>query len=56
MLLVDDMGWADIGYQSDDLQDATPTLDALAEKGLKLSSHYAQSLCTPLASTARDVH
>lgn len=33
--LVDDMGFGDIGYQSTDLSEITPNLDALAAGGVK---------------------
>lgn len=29
-LLVDDMGWNDVGYSSDDLKGMTPNIDSLA--------------------------
>lgn len=47
LVTFDDMGWNDIGYQSTDLPKATPTLDALASKGLKLTRYYTQPSCTP---------
>lgn len=34
--LIDDMGWGDIGYQSTDLSELTPNLDALAAGGVKV--------------------
>jgi len=45
-LLIDDMGYNDIGYSSEDLK-MTPTLDSLAENGIKLSSYYSMYVCTP---------
>ncbi|KAH8056304.1 sulfuric ester hydrolase [Aureococcus anophagefferens] len=41
-VLADDMGYNDIGYQSTDLAFASPTLDSLAARGVKLGSFYAQ--------------
>ena len=38
MVLVDDNGWAGIGYNNPFLH--TPVLDDLAAGGLKLTSHY----------------
>ena len=35
-ILIDDMGWSDIGYQSLDLQGTTPYLDRLAAGGVKV--------------------
>ncbi|KAH8044287.1 sulfuric ester hydrolase [Aureococcus anophagefferens] len=46
-VLADDMGYNDIGYQSTDLAFASPTLDSLAARGVKLGSFYAQKSCTP---------
>ena len=34
--LIDDMGYGDIGYQSTDLSELTPNLDALAAGGVKV--------------------
>lgn len=34
--LIDDMGFGDIGYQSTDLSQITPNLDALAAGGVKV--------------------
>ena len=46
-VLVDDMGWNDIGYQSTDLGHATPTLDRFAADGVKLDWYYTMPSCTP---------
>lgn len=35
-ILIDDMGWNDIGYQSNDLQAVTPNLNKLAAGGVKV--------------------
>lgn len=35
-IMIDDMGWNDIGYQSTDLKDVTPNLDKLAAGGVKV--------------------
>ncbi|CAM9233994.1 unnamed protein product, partial [Ectocarpus sp. 6 AP-2014] len=45
--LIDDMGFGDMGYQSTDLSEITPNLDALAAGGVKLSNYYTMTLCTP---------
>ncbi|CAN0096188.1 unnamed protein product, partial [Ectocarpus fasciculatus] len=47
LFLIDDMGFGDIGYQSTDLSELTPNLDALAAGGVKLSNYYTLTLCTP---------
>jgi hypothetical protein len=40
LLLADDQGWNDIGYQSTDLEACTPHLDSLAAAGVKLTNYY----------------
>ncbi|CAN0495809.1 unnamed protein product [Scytosiphon promiscuus] len=35
-IMVDDMGWNDIGYQSTDLVGVTPNMDKLAAGGVKV--------------------
>lgn len=47
VLLVDDMGWNDVGYNSNDLQGLSPNIDMLASQGVKLQQYYSQHLCTP---------
>lgn len=48
--LIDDQGYADMGYSNDgfdQLSNATPFMDTLAADGIKLSQYYSQQLCTP---------
>ncbi|XP_054154799.1 uncharacterized protein LOC128953337 [Oppia nitens] len=45
IFLVDDMGWADVGYRSDHM--LTPNIDSLSATGITLNSYYTQPLCTP---------
>mmetsp|Transcript_50051 Transcript_50051/g.86072 ORF Transcript_50051/g.86072 Transcript_50051/m.86072 type:complete len:603 (+) Transcript_50051:85-1893(+) len=45
-LLVDDQGFNDIGYNSNDMH-LTPFLDSLAEDGIKLDRYYTMYTCTP---------
>ena len=47
LVLVDDWGWNDVGYQSTDLGDCTPHMDQLAHTGVKLTNYYTQPLCSP---------
>ena len=49
ILLVDDMGWGDIGANGGGvvIGAPTPNIDKLAADGLRLTSAYAQSTCTP---------
>lgn len=36
-IMIDDLGWNDIGYQSSDLLGITPNLDKLAAGGVKVN-------------------
>ena len=44
-VLVDDNGWAGVGYNNPHI--STPHLDALAAQGLKLTSQYVYKFCAP---------
>ena len=57
-ILIDDVGWADFGYnnkiatsfggtENSNGQIPTPNIDQLAEQGLKFTSHYVHPTCTP---------
>ena len=49
LLVVDDLGWADLGFRSGD-GDAhirTPVLDSLAADGVVLNRHYSYNWCGP---------
>ncbi|MDQ8195880.1 sulfatase [Coraliomargarita sp. SDUM461004] len=47
MIIVDDLGWRDLGCYGSELYQ-TPAVDALAAEGLSFSNAYASSpLCTP---------
>ena len=55
-ILVDDLGWANVGFhQPDDATAApevqTPHIDALAAGGVILDRHYAYKFCTPSRSS-----
>ncbi|MEM9110190.1 MAG: sulfatase-like hydrolase/transferase [Planctomycetota bacterium] len=45
IIITDDQGWADIGFNNDRVY--TPHLDALADSGAKLVNHYVTPQCTP---------
>ena len=47
-IVVDDWGWADVGYHNPNV--STPTLDRLAAEGVKLENYYVASICTPSRS------
>lgn len=52
-VIVDDLGWADVGFHRDppspEIQ--TPALDALVADGIELTRHYAHCTCTPSRSS-----
>ncbi|MCY1403744.1 choline-sulfatase [compost metagenome] len=52
ILLVDDLGWGDVGAYGGGTSIGAPTphIDNLAQGGLKLTSTYAQPTCTPTRS------
>ncbi|MFW6600136.1 arylsulfatase [Propionibacteriaceae bacterium Y2011] len=45
VILVDDMGFSDLGCYGSEI--ATPHLDALAERGVRMSQFYNTARCTP---------
>jgi len=45
LIVADDLGWKDVGFHGSDIK--TPTLDKLAEGGVRLEQFYAQPMCTP---------
>ncbi len=45
LLVADDLGWGDVGYHGSEIN--TPTLDGLAERGLRLNQFYTLQTCTP---------
>ncbi|XP_064616928.1 arylsulfatase J-like [Liolophura sinensis] len=47
-ILVDDLGYGDVGYHGSEIQ--TPVIDRLAQNGVKLENYYVQPLCTPTRS------
>lgn len=46
-VLMDDMGYADIGYNTYDIPHATPRTTELAETGLIMTHYYTENECTP---------
>lgn len=48
-LLIDDLGYADCGFNGGK-EIKTPRIDALAEGGAVLESHYVQPVCSPTRS------
>ena len=45
VILVDDMGWSDIGSFGGEI--ATPNIDALASRGVRFTQFYATPRCSP---------
>lgn len=44
-IVADDLGWHDVGYHDSELR--TPTIDKLAQEGIKLENYYVEYVCTP---------
>src|ERR1700731_373744 len=47
LILMDDMGYGDIGPFNPKTKNRTPHLDRMAKEGMKLPSFYAAPVCTP---------
>jgi arylsulfatase A-like enzyme len=45
VVVADDLGFADVGYHGGPVE--TPTIDALAQAGVRLERHYAYPICGP---------
>ena len=52
-MLVDDWGWANVGYHRDPptREVETPNIDSLVKEGLELDQHYAFQFCSPSRSS-----
>jgi len=48
MMVVDDLGWTDVGYHGGSFP--TPNMDKLAGEGVKLDKYYVQQVCSPTRS------
>ena len=48
MFVMDDLGWNDASYKGSDIQ--TPTIDKLANEGIRLQQYYVQRVCSPTRS------
>ena len=49
LVVIDDLGWSDVGFQGSVIQ--TPNINRLAAEGVILENYYVQPLCTPTRST-----
>lgn len=47
MVMVDDWGWNDIGFRSTYMNWTTPTIDSIAEEGIKLENYFTHETCVP---------
>ena len=52
-LMVDDWGWANVGYHRNDnsKEIVTPNIDKLVKEGLQLDQHYVYKVCSPTRSS-----
>ena len=51
-MLVDDWGWANVGYHNtSNMEIVTPNINALVKEGLELNQHYAYKFCSPSRSS-----
>ena len=50
LILADDLGFNDVGYNADGSLIKTPNIDRLAKEGVKLNNYYVQPQCTPTRS------
>ncbi|WP_395735631.1 sulfatase [Prosthecobacter sp.] len=50
LILVDDMGWSDLGCYGADLHE-TPRIDQFAAESVRFTNAYAMSVCSPTRST-----
>ncbi|MHC4258030.1 MAG: sulfatase-like hydrolase/transferase, partial [Planctomycetota bacterium] len=48
LVMVDDMGWTDIGCFGSEIE--TPNIDALAERGVKFTDFHVSVSCSPTRS------
>ena len=54
MVLIDDLGWSDLGYYRDGYF-RTPNIGRLAGEGIRFKHDYVNSpICSPLASRVDD--
>ena len=49
LIVVDDLGWKDVGYHDSEIQ--TPTIDRLAKEGVELNRFYVHPTCSPTRSS-----
>ena len=47
LVLADDLGWGDVGWNNELMVDVTRHLSRLARQGITLTQYYVQQVCTP---------
>ena len=47
MIVADDLGWGDVGFNDAFDQIRTPYIDSLAKHGVLLDNYYTAPMCTP---------
>ena len=50
VVLADDLGWGDVGWNNEAMVDVTQSLTRLAREGVRLTQYYVQQVCTPSRS------
>ena len=45
LMMADDLGWGDVGYHGGKI--ATPHIDQLSKRGVRLNQFYVQPVCSP---------
>ena len=50
VVLADDLGWGDVGWNNEAMADVTRSLTRLARSGVRLTQYYVQQVCTPSRS------
>ena len=51
LIVADDLGLADVGWNNQLMLDVTPRISKLAKNGVILSQYYVQQVCTPSRAT-----
>ena len=50
LVVADDLGWGDVGWNNPRMADVTRKLGKLAQGGVVLDQYYVQQVCTPRAA------
>ncbi len=52
LVVLDDVGYAQLGCYGSDI--ATPTIDGLADEGVRLANFHTTALCSPTTASSRN--